>query len=185
MERISQLTSPPGILAVSRIPRSKQLPKDGFKKLSLALDGINDPGNLGTIIRTAEWFGIRNIFCSPDTVEAYHPKVVQAAMGSLFRMNMHELPLAEVLQQAIKQDTTIYGAVLEGQNIYSQPLEIENALLLIGSESHGIRDYLLPFVKQKLTFPAYGRPAPESLNASVAAALMLAEFKRQAQKCDE
>ncbi|MBW7847652.1 MAG: RNA methyltransferase [Bacteroidales bacterium] len=179
MERMSQLTQPPGILAHARIPASKALPKRKFGRLSLALDGINDPGNLGTIIRTAEWFGVNDIFCSPDTVEAFHPKVVQSAMGSLFRMNTHEIALDHLLQDAIGQKVTIYSALMDGQNLYSCKLKAEPVMVVIGSESHGIRHYLTPFLGQAITIPAFNRSRPESLNASIATALILAELNRQ------
>lgn len=179
MERMSQLKSAPGILAHSRIPTLMPMPQTGFGKLSLALDGINDPGNLGTIIRTAEWFGVKDVFCSPDTVEAFHPKVVQSAMGSLFRMHIREIALDKLLHTAAGHHIAVYSAMMNGQNLYTTDLSIDRALVVIGSESHGIRDYLLPFLGRPITIPSFGFTRPESLNASVATALILAELSRR------
>jgi TrmH family RNA methyltransferase len=183
MTQISNLTTPPGVLAVAGIPDVRFEPLSLEGRLSLMLDGINDPGNLGTIIRTADWFGVDQIFCSPDTVDAYHPKVVQSTMGSIFRVKVIETDLIDVCREAKKMQIDVFGAVMNGQNIYESKLKRSSSVLIIGSESHGIRNYLLPFINFPITFPAYSAPGKEnkaeSLNASVASALILSEFRRK------
>jgi RNA methyltransferase, TrmH family len=183
--QISNLTTPPGVLAVVKIPDVSFEPLSLVGRLSLMLDGINDPGNLGTIIRTADWFGVSQIFCSPDTVDAYHPKVVQSTMGSIFRVKVIETDLMDVCQEARKNQVDVFGAVMNGQNIYESKLKGSSSVLIIGSESHGIRNHLLPYINFPITFPAYSVPGThnktESLNASVAAALILSEFRRKAE----
>ncbi|PKP54015.1 MAG: RNA methyltransferase [Bacteroidetes bacterium HGW-Bacteroidetes-1] len=185
MKLLSNLSSPPGILAIAGIPSIALSPDSLKDKLSIALDGINDPGNLGTIIRTADWFGIKNIFCSHDTVDAYHPKVIQATMGSIFRVEVIELDLNEFLGKAITSGINIYGALMNGNNIYESNLTDRSSILVIGSESHGIREYLLSSIQHSITVPAYmsddRKTRAESLNASIAAALILAEFRRLKQ----
>ncbi len=182
MERISQMTTPPGILAVAETPHHTFDPERLKGSLGLVLDGINDPGNLGTIIRTAEWFGVGDIYCSPDTVEAFHPKVVQAAMGSLFRMRITVLPPESLLSVAKAHNINIYGAVMDGDDIYKTNLRQASSLLIIGSESHGIRNNIKPYIAFPITIPAIvteqSPQNPESLNASIATALALSAFVR-------
>jgi TrmH family RNA methyltransferase len=144
------------------------------------LDSISDPGNLGTIIRTADWFGIQDVVCSENCVDVYNPKVVQATMGSIFRVKTHYQKLEEILRN-IEYVVPVFGALLDGDNIYEADLE-NNGFILIGNESHGITKSLLPFVKKKIRIPVYSpekSSSAESLNASVAAAIVLAEFRRQ------
>ncbi|MCC7317615.1 MAG: RNA methyltransferase [Bacteroidales bacterium] len=177
MQQISQMKTPPGVLALVAIPTVSWKLNQGF---TLILDGINDPGNLGTIIRTADWFGIENIVCSHDTVDVYHPKVVQATMGSIFRVNVFYENLESVLIAARQNDVAIYGAVMNGENIFSSDLKFSSALLVIGSESHGIREPLLPLITHPITYPKFGTKAvinsAESLNAAIATALILGIF---------
>ncbi|MDA3943753.1 MAG: RNA methyltransferase [Bacteroidetes bacterium] len=170
---LSKLTTPPGILAVARIP------EDNFKALwlqevVLCLDGINDPGNMGTIIRTAEWFGIRELICSQDCADVWQPKTVQASMGSVFRMQIHTTELSVFLKEVGTRHIPVYGALLEGSDVFQQVFSPEStAVLLIGSESHGINKTLLPLITNPLTIPAHALSKAESLNASVAAAIFL------------
>ena len=177
MQQISQMKTPPGVLALVAIPTVSWKLNQGF---TLILDGINDPGNLGTIIRTADWFGIGNIVCSHDTVDVYHPKVVQATMGSIFRVNVFYENLESVLTTAQQNHLTIYGAVMNGENIFSADLKDTSALLVIGSESHGIREHLSPLLTHPITYPKFGLKAngstAESLNAAIATALLLGVF---------
>lgn len=182
MSQISKLSTPPGALAIVSIPKINYSPEHLKIGLSLAVDGINDPGNLGTIIRTADWFGVQHIYCSPDTVDAFHPKVVQATMGSIFRVQVVEYDLSSLLVKANEQNVPVYGAVLNGESLYNIRGSVEAALLVIGSESHGIRSNLLPHISRKISIPYYATETsfskPESLNASIATAIILSEFRR-------
>ncbi len=180
LERISGLTTPNMVLALVEIPQTQFIDASAFEKLILLLDEIKDPGNLGTIIRIADWFGISTIICSEHTVDVYNPKVVQATMGSIARVSLHYTDLAFFLKNKPKE-IPVYGTLLNGKNIYSQTLS-KNGLIVIGNESKGISDELLPYISQKLYIPSYaenpGNKA-ESLNASVAAAIVCAEFMRR------
>jgi TrmH family RNA methyltransferase len=147
--------------------------------LILVLDGIRDPGNLGTILRTADWFGYRNVICSPDCVELYNPKVVQATMGSLTRVKVGYQDLISLLNK--NKNVPVYGALLEGANLYKSSLQ-SKGYLMIGNESHGISPTLKPFITHPVSIPsspASPNEKAESLNASVAAAIFCAEFRRQ------
>lgn len=183
MKQISQMPTPPGILAIVAMPDTNIDPSALRGQLSLVLDGISDPGNLGTIIRTADWFGIRNIICSEDTVDPFHPKVVQSTMGSLFRVQITNTPLDTFLSKSSSLGLAIYGALLDGQSIYQENLQTSSSLIVIGSESHGIRPAVLPFIERPLTIPLPTNKTasanPESLNASIAASIIMAEFRRQ------
>jgi len=180
LERISGLTTPNMVVALLEIPQAKNIDTAIFEKLLLVLDEIKDPGNLGTIIRIADWFGISSIICSNHTVDVYNPKVVQATMGSIARVNVLYAELKTLLE-TLPKDIPVYGTLLNGENIYTQELS-KNGIVLIGNESKGISDELLPFITQKLLIPSYtensGNKA-ESLNASVATAIVCAEFKRR------
>ncbi len=168
MKEISQLTTPGEILAVARYLPSSALQSD----LTLVLDGIQDPGNLGTIIRTADWFGISRIVCSHDTVDCYNPKVVQATMGSLFRMSIEYMDLRTYLS---KTDLPIYGALLDGADMYAAPLE-KKAVLVIGNEGKGISEAIKPLITKPIFIPRHGDA--ESLNAAMATGIILAEYRR-------
>ena len=153
----------------------KMKPLHGMKeikdRLILALDGVNDPGNLGTIIRIADWYGIKNIICSLDTADVYNPKVINSTMGSFTRVNVHYHDLNEFLTS---QHRKVYGALLEGESIYHSKLE--EGIILMGSESHGISDKLRPLVTDPIKIP--GRGGAESLNVAVATAVVLDNFFR-------
>ncbi len=144
--------------------------------LVIALDNLQDPGNFGTIIRTADWFGIKNIVCSTGSVDIYNPKVIQATMGSLFRVNLVYTDLMELFSQ--NEKITVYGAVLDGENIYAKTLSTKSAVILMGNESKGISSDLLPFVTDKIKIPGFG--SAESLNVATATAVICSEFKRNA-----
>ena len=175
MEQMSGLDTPPGILAVVKIPQQGEIKTTS--KLVLALDGIANPGNMGTLIRTAEWFGIRDVVCSTDCVELWNPKTVQATMGSLFRMKVWKTNLADFLHQAQSEGRTVYGALLEGENLFQMKAKPEG-ILVIGSESHGIRADVLPCITHPITIPRVGGSSTESLNAAVAGAILMAEMTR-------
>jgi TrmH family RNA methyltransferase len=137
------------------------------KGFDLVLDDIRDPGNLGTIIRLADWYGIQNIICSATTAEFYNPKVISASMGSIFRINLYRRDLKEFLSES--KNRKIYGALLEGQNVHQVHFEA-NGLLVIGNESHGIHTDLIPLISDKITIPKFGEA--ESLNAAMATAII-------------
>lgn len=145
-------------------------------QLVLALDRLQDPGNFGTILRTADWFGIRNVVCSPDTVSCYNPKVVQATMGAIFRTNISYCNLPEWLSGAKKQGFHIYGALLDGENLYRSSL-VKPAVLVVGNEGRGISDTVASLVDTRLTIPNLGGTC-ESLNAATATAILISELTK-------
>lgn len=175
LQKISGLTTPQQVLAVVHLPEWPKLSPEALKnKFSLVLDGIQDPGNLGTIIRTADWFGISQIICSEDTVDAYNPKVVQATMGSLARIKIYYTDL-ETLLPAL--NLPMFGAMLDGDNIYTADFGSEG-LILMGNEGNGIRPNIQPLITQAITIPRVGEA--ESLNVSIATALFCSEISRRA-----
>jgi TrmH family RNA methyltransferase len=175
MEQMSGQDTPPGILAIVKIPKQGEI--NTSSRLILALDGIANPGNMGTLIRTAEWFGIHDVVCSSDCVELWNPKVVQATMGSLFRMKVWKANLADYLHQAQSEGKAVYGALLEGENLFQMEAKPEG-ILVIGSESHGIRAEILPCITHPITIPRAGGSLTESLNAAVAGGILMAEMTR-------
>ena len=174
LERISTLKQPNQVLAVVQQPKAGQHPLAN-DELVLVLDDVKDPGNLGTIIRTADWFGVKTIFCSKNSVEVFNPKVAQSTMGSLFRVKIVETNLSELLEKAKAQQLPVYGAVLGGQNLNEAHFD-GKGLLVMGSESHGIRPELRTFLTEEVTIPALG--AAESLNVAVATGIILAALRR-------
>ena len=179
LSRVSQLTTPQEVLAVYEIP-DKQIDMQSLhNQLTLVLDTIQDPGNLGTIIRIADWFGIRNIICSPETADVYNPKVVQATMGALARVVVHYTPLETFLEK-IGDELPIYGTFLDGENIYNHTLT-HNGLIVMGNEGKGISENIKSFIKHQLYIPNYpeGVETSESLNVAVATAVTCAEFRRR------
>lgn len=177
LKKISSFSTPNQVLAVVKAPSSKEIVlKD---KLVLALDQINDPGNLGTIIRIAHWFGIEDIICSENTVDQFNPKTIQSTMGSLFRVNVSYHNLKSYLQN-LPKDYPIYGAVVEnGENIYEKQVQ-KLGVIIIGSESHGISNEILPLVNNPITIPNFSiNQKAESLNASIATGIIVSEFKRR------
>lgn len=175
MQQMSGQDTPPGILAVVRIPQQGEIKTNS--QIVLALDGIANPGNMGTLIRTAEWFGIRDVVCSTDCVELWNPKTVQATMGSLFRVKVWRTNLAVYLQKTKSEGKAIYGALLEGENLFQMQAKPEG-ILVIGSESHGIRAEMLPNITHPITIPRVGGSMTESLNAAVAGGILMAEMTR-------
>lgn len=175
MQQMSGQDTPPGILSVVKIPQQGEIKTTS--RLILALDGIANPGNMGTLIRTAEWFGIHDIVCSKDCVELWNPKVVQATMGSLFRVKVWESDLAIYLHHAKDEGKSIYGALLDGENLFQMQAKPEG-ILVIGSESHGIRADVLPCITHPVTIPRVDDSMTESLNAAVAGAILMAEMTK-------
>jgi TrmH family RNA methyltransferase len=149
------------------------------RPLCLALDSVRDPGNLGTIVRVADWFGIDAVFASPDTVELFNPKTVQATMGAVFRRRVVYCDLVEVAGKFRKAGMPVYGTFLDGEDIYSQPLE-QHGLIVMGSESNGIGPKMARCVSHRLFIPPYPRDAAgsESLNVAIAAAVTCALFRK-------
>ena len=180
LTRASLLRTPQQVLAIFRKRKDIDNKTEIFRSLCLALDGVQDPGNLGTIIRLADWVGIRHIFCSPDTADVYSPKAVQATMGSLARVHVHVADLPSLIRD-LPEGTPVYGTFLDGENMYEKTLN-NNGLLIMGNEGRGIRDEVRELVNQRLFIPAYPeeRGASESLNVGVATAIVCAEFRRQA-----
>ena len=176
LQRISLLKSPNTCLAVFHMRESSKPKESG---LMVALDAVRDPGNLGTIIRLCDWFGIEQLICSEDTADCYNPKVVQSTMGSLGRVSIHYTDLAEYLKGSHQR---IYGAVMEGDDLYSTDL-IENAIVVLGNESNGISEEVESVLHERITIPRYGKQQKtESLNVAMAAAILLGEFRRATGK---
>ena len=181
MERISALSSPSPVLAVVRMPSPV---KPAVGGLCLALDGIRDPGNMGTILRTADWFGITDIVCSPDTADVYNPKVVQATMGSIARVRVHYTDLPRFLR-SIPKEIPIYGTLLDGDDIYSNPLT-HNGIIVMGNEGNGLSQEVRQLLTHRLLIPSFAAPSAaghaESLNVSIATAVILSEFRGRVKK---
>jgi TrmH family RNA methyltransferase len=177
LEKISSLKTPQEVLALIKTPNWPALQHDQLKgRFSLVLDGIQNPGNMGTIIRIADWFGIGNIICSDDTVDAYNPKVVQACMGSLARIKLHYTPLADFLA---KIKLPVFGALLDGENIYDTSFGQEG-LVIMGNEGSGLRPEIAKLVNKAVTIPRIGKA--ESLNVAIATALFCSEITRFSNK---
>ena len=178
MERISQLKSANSVLAVVELPKHKLALANPTKNLVLCLDRIQNPGNLGTIIRLADWFGISDIVCSEDTADCFNPKVVQATMGAILRVRVHYTNLAAWLSS--HKGTNIYGTFLEGENIYNAQLE-KSGVIVMGNEGQGISAEVAECVSHKLLIPPYpaDRCGSESLNVAVATAVICSEFRRR------
>ena len=183
MERISQLKTAASSLAVVEQPHHKTPATAPAGKLSIALDGVQNPGNLGTIIRLADWFGVEDIFCSMDTADCFNPKVVQATMGAILRVKVHYLPLAEFLKRTAAEGTPVYGTMLDGENIYSTDLKA-TGVIVMGNEGKGVSDECAKHFTHKLLIPSYPpeRQGSESLNVAMATGIVCAEFRRRSVK---
>ncbi len=183
MERLSMLKTANNSLAVVEQPRHKFDPATLDKNLVLALDDVQNPGNLGTIIRLADWFGIKDIICSPATADCFNPKVVQATMGAILRVRVHYLDLPTVLRSAAAQGTPIYGTFLDGKNIYDCKLE-QRGIIVMGNEGKGVSEACAKSVTDRLYIPPYPADcaSSESLNVAIATAVTCAEFRRRAKK---
>ena len=179
LQRISFLQHPQEILAVFEMPTLNSQPSTLNSQLSLALDGIQDPGNLGTIIRIADWFGISTIYCSPETADVYNPKVVQATMGSLAHVQVVYTDLLALVSQ-LPPSYPVYGTLLDGENIYQQELTSEG-IIVMGNEGNGISQALREHINRRLLIPDFhtGELRAESLNVAIATAITCSEFKRR------
>jgi TrmH family RNA methyltransferase len=173
LDKISTLQTPQGFLALVHIPKNKELDLKELKnEFTLVLDGVQDPGNMGTIIRTADWFGFKNIICSADCVEVFNPKTVQATMGSLARINVYEADLPALLE---KNTIPVFGALLDGESIYKTQWGAEG-LVILGNEGKGISAEVIKKINKPVTIPKIGEA--ESLNVAVSAAIFCAELVR-------
>ena len=183
LRRISFLQHPQQVLALFPIPASTSAPANSQflilnSQLSLALDGVQDPGNLGTIIRIADWFGIDTIYCSEDTADAYNPKVVQATMGSIARVNIIYTDLVALLD-SLPPSFPIYGTLLDGEEIYQQSLSTEG-IIVMGNEGNGISEPIRQKVNRRLLIPRFREgDTAESLNVAIATAITCSEFRRR------
>lgn len=169
LKSISSLKNPNKSLVVLKKQKAKKIDTN----FRIALDGIQDPGNMGTILRLADWFDVKEIICSNETVDIYNPKVVQASMGAIFRINVIYCNLNDYLS---KTKDPIFGALLEGENIYHKKMQPEG-LLLLGNEGNGIAEKNIPLISDPITIPRFGKA--ESLNVSIAAGILLSEFFRK------
>ena len=189
MSRMTLLANPSPALAVVRKPADSDIQDLSFfsmpeKGLFLALDGIRDPGNLGTILRIADWFGIDAVFASRDTVDVFNPKVVQSTMGAIFRVKFHYCDLSRLCRFISLAEGDSYGTFLDGEDIYTKKLntgETSKSLIVIGNESNGISPAVASTLSERLYIPSYPRDSrgSESLNAAVATAITVAEFRRR------
>ncbi len=179
MERLSQLKSANSCVAVVEMPRSEIKANELKGELILALDGVQNPGNLGTIIRLADWFGIKHVVCSEGCADCFNSKVVQATMGAILRVQVHYVALPEFLEQIKQQGMPIYGTMLDGDSIYSRELSSEGVIVM-GSEGQGLSSEVAAQVSDKLLIPSYpaDEVGSESLNVAIAAAIVCAEFRR-------
>lgn len=183
MERISQLKTASTSLAVVCQPCHKTPVTASAAHLSLALDGVQNPGNLGTIIRLADWFGVEDIYCSQDTADCFNPKVVQATMGAILRVRVHYLPLSDFLARTAESGTPIYGTMLDGDNIYNAELS-SGGVIVMGNEGKGVSQECARHFSHRLLIPTYpaDRIGSESLNVAMATGIVCAEFRRRAHK---
>jgi RNA methyltransferase, TrmH family len=183
LERISLLMAPNEVLALCEIPEYTLDPSSFRDKITLVLDEIKDPGNMGTIIRIADWFGIDSIVCSVNCVDAFNPKVVQATMGSVARIRIYYTDLqAFITEQKKENHLPVFGALLEGENIYSKQLP-GKGLIVIGNESNGISEEIRGLITDKISIPSFSHHKQstgeaESLNAAIATAVICSEFRR-------
>ena len=198
IEQMSGLQTPQGTIGVFRkpvLPLAPSLKERAGGEVILALDGVQNPGNLGTIIRTCDWFGVHDIVCSRDTADCFNPKVVQATMGALTRVRVHYTDLAEWLKAVSSQhsDVRIYGTLLDGKDMYEESsairnqlsaegskLKAESSIIIMGNEGNGISEEVRRLVTHPIRIPSYpkGAETSESLNVAIATAIVLAEFRR-------
>lgn len=179
LQRASLQKNPQQVIALFPIPEHRFCTEQLRNELVLMLDGVQDPGNVGTIARIADWFGIRNILCSTETADIYNPKAVQATMGALARVKFHYTDLLQLLSQ---YDGPVYGTFLDGENIYGQELS-ENGIIVMGNEGKGISQGVGEMINRRLYIPNYpiGTQTTESLNVAIATSIVCAEFRRRCQ----
>src|SRR5664280_747593 len=180
LKQISTLKTPHNALAVVHMPEHDMKISKIINQICVALDFIQDPGNLGTIIRAAGWFGIKNIVCSPDCVDVYNPKVIQASMGALLHVNVFSYDLKKLFTYAAENSVAVFGTMLEGNSIYNHKPD-NKGIILLGNESKGISDELIPFITEKIRIPKFSnaKEGIDSLNVGMAAAIVFSEFIRK------
>lgn len=180
LTRASLQKTPQDVLAIFGQPEYEFCPEQAAGELCLALDGVQDPGNLGTILRIADWFGIRHVFCSSDTADVYNPKAVQATMGALARVKTHYCDLPELVTPLCSEGVPVYGTFLDGENMYGEELS-SHGLIIMGNEGNGISRQVAEHVNRRIFIPNYpkGETTSESLNVAVATAIVCAEFRRR------
>jgi RNA methyltransferase, TrmH family len=179
LKKVSSLTTPHNAMALVGISETFPDTEHILDNLCVALDFIQDPGNLGTIIRSAAWFGIKNIVCSDNCVDVYNPKVIQASMGAILNVDVWYLGLADFLGKARKKNIPVYGTLLEGESIYSKDLG-KKGVIIFGNESKGISGELIPFMTDRIVIPKFTDAVHgiESLNVGMAASVIFSEFAR-------
>lgn len=175
LKKISLQSSPSGVIAICNYFKQSNQEFDFENHFAFYLDDVRDPGNMGTIIRLADWFGASTLFCSPESCDFYNPKVIQATMGAFMRVKCSYISLSDLLEKQKIQH--VYGAVLSGKNLYKEKLQ--NGLILIGNEANGISEANLKLITQPLTIPANQNNGSESLNAAMATSIIASEFFRQ------
>lgn len=180
MQLLSNFQSLPAVVALVEIPSFRMDETVIRQSLSLALNGIQDPGNLGTILRVADWFGVRHIFCDQDCASVYNPKCVQASMGAIFRVTAYYVELPALLEKYKKDNLSIFGTFLDGENIYTSALP-SKGLIVMGNEGKGIAAEIGQLTDRKLTIPSFANSpdSTESLNVGVATGIILSEFRRR------
>ena len=182
LRRASLQQHPQEVIALFEIPHYEpQLAEIARHELALALDGVQDPGNLGTIVRLADWFGINHIFCSPDCADIFNPKTIQATMGAIARVQVHNINLVAELHTLPLEKVPVYGTFLDGENIYDKELS-QHGIIIMGNEGRGISAEVESLVSHRLFIPPYNtdKPTVESLNVAIATAIICAEFRRRA-----
>jgi len=182
LKQISTLKTPHNALAIIPIQDKELHIKEVFRELVVALDFVQDPGNMGTIIRAAAWFGIKNIICSPDSVDVYNPKVIQASMGAILNVNIFYSDLKELLSTATGEEIPVFGTLLEGESVYNHKLDTKG-IILLGNESKGISTELIPYITEKIMIPKFSsaKHGIDSLNVGMAAAIVFSEFCRKSK----
>ncbi|MDR0418995.1 MAG: RNA methyltransferase [Prevotellaceae bacterium] len=179
MKRISFLKNPSSMLGIFHIPKHGNLDQPLPSEPVFALDDIQDPGNLGTIIRLCDWFGIKTLICSSHTADCYNPKVIQATMGAIARVKVIYLDLAQYLNTAVKKNIPVFGTFLNGSNIYNSELSPQG-IIVLGNEGNGISKEVENTISHRLYIPSFSKEtASESLNVAIAAAIVCSEFKRR------
>lgn len=178
LRKVSLLSTPSSRLAVFR--QHEQSSSNESSSVILALDSVQDPGNMGTIIRTADWFGVRKIICSRETADVYNPKVVQATMGAIARVKVEYCNLEDRLREMKNEGWAVYGTFLEGESIYDACLRKDKAVVIMGNEGKGVSEKIKQLVTDKLLIPSYpeGEATSESLNVAIATGIVLSEFRR-------
>jgi TrmH family RNA methyltransferase len=180
LKKVSNLVTPQQVLALVRIPETSMDPSELAVEPVLGFESVRDPGNLGTIIRTADWFGIRHLVCTPDSVDLFNPKVVQSTMGAMARVKVHYIDPLELLTEPALKEKPVCGTFLDGENIYEASLPAY-PMILFGNESRGLSTRLDQRVDTRLRIPSFtgSRPGSESLNLASAVAVVCSEFRRR------